>query len=447
MAVSPLSSALYGQLFPTGEVGKLFTDTAEIRALLLVEGNLAKVQGKAGLIPETAAQAIARAAMEVQLDPAALAGETGRNGVNLPGLVAAFRAEMKAPEHAQFVHWGATSQDIIDTGLMLRMRQGLRHLETDLRDVLSALAALAETHADLPMAARTWGQHATPTSFGAVAAGWGEPLLALQGDLDGLRESCLLVSLSGAAGTSAELGPDPAALRADLAAALGLGDPGRGWHTDRAPVLRLADWMTRLGAALSKMGGDLSGLAMTGIGEVALDGAGGSSTMPQKQNPVAAETLVALAHYAAGLNTVLHSGGVHAHQRGGAAMFTEWLALPQLACAAAAGLQVASALAAQIRPASPAMAAALSGGLGMIHAEALSFALAAHMPRPEAQAAVKALCKQALETGTPLPRLAETTWPDADLSAVFDPAQQMGTAPADARAFASRVRALPERAG
>ncbi|PJE34294.1 3-carboxy-cis,cis-muconate cycloisomerase, partial [Pseudooceanicola lipolyticus] len=170
MAASVFDSALYGGLFSPGEAGRLFSDSAEIRAMLLVEGALAKVQGEHGVIPELSAAAISRAAMEVQIDPAAMAEATNSNGVSVPALVAAFRAAMQAPEHAQYVHWGATSQDIQDSALILRLRQALVLIEADLHAVLSALAGLAETHADLPMPARTYGQHATPTSFGAVAA-------------------------------------------------------------------------------------------------------------------------------------------------------------------------------------------------------------------------------------------------------------------------------------
>ena len=125
MAASLFDSPLYAQLFNTGDAGRLFSDSAAIRAMLLVEGALAKVQGGLGVIPEISAAAIHRASMEIQMDPGAIAGATGQDGVVVPGLVAAFRAEMNAPEHAQFVHWGATSQDIIDTALMLRLRQAL----------------------------------------------------------------------------------------------------------------------------------------------------------------------------------------------------------------------------------------------------------------------------------------------------------------------------------
>lgn len=442
MAGSVFDSALLARLFPTGDAGRLFSDSAQVRAMLLVEGALAKAQGGLGVIPETSAQAIARAAMEVQIDPGQLAPATGNNGVCIPALVAAFREAMQAPEHAQYIHWGATSQDIIDTGLMLRLRQALTLAETGLRAVLTPLAALAGTHAETPMAARTWGQEATPTSFGAVAAGWGAPLLALLHELPALRQTCLLVSLSGAAGTASALGSRAAETRAALAEGLGLCDPGRGWHTDRTPVLRIADWLGRVTLALGKLGEDVAALRQSGIAELAPSG-GASSTMPQKQNPVDAAALVALARTGAGLSATLQGAAMQRHQRDGAAWFTEWMCLPQIVLGAAAALDIAARLCTGLQPDTARMAGTLQAGPGLIHAEALSFALAATMPRAQAQAAVKALCREAQDSGTPLARLTARDWPDLDTTAIFDPAAQMGQAPAEARAFAAGVAALP----
>jgi 3-carboxy-cis,cis-muconate cycloisomerase len=441
MAGSVFESALLGDLFPSGDVGRLFTDTAEVRAMLLVEGALAKAQGARGIIPSESADAIRRASMEIQPDPGALRKPTGQNGVSVPGLVAEFRKEMQAPEHAQYLHWGATSQDIIDTALMLRLRQALVLIEGDLRSLLGTLATLSETHADTPMAARTYGQQATPTSFGAVVAAWGAPLPGLLAELPDLRETCLLVSLSGAAGTASALGDQAADLRADLAAALGLQDPGRSWHTDRAPVLRLADWMTRVTLALAKIGADATALVQSGIEELTLGGAGASSTMPQKQNPVAPSVLSALARQGAGLNAVLQGGaGVHQHQRDGAAWFTEWMCLPQIVLGAASSVLTAKQLCASLAPRADTMRAAVDGGLGLIHAEALSFALAQILPRPEAQAAVKALCREAQDSGQHLRDLVARDYPAIDAARIFDAEQQMGQAPAEARAFALRAR-------
>ncbi|UWQ75368.1 adenylosuccinate lyase family protein [Leisingera sp. M658] len=442
MAGSVFDSQVYGDLFGSGDAGRLFSDSAEVRAMLLVEGALAKAQGAAGVIPQESAAAISRAVVEIAIDPGVLKRPTGQNGVPVPGLVAAFREEMKAPEHAQYVHWGATSQDIMDSALMLRLRQVLALIETDLTAAVKTLGTLSKTHAELPMAARTYGQHATPTSFGAVAAGWGAPLLGLLEELPGLRRSCLLVSLSGAAGTSSALGPKADEVRAAMANGLGLGDPGHSWHTNRTPVLRIADWLARVTLAFGKLGEDGTALVQSGIGEISLGGAGASSTMPQKQNPVAPSVLAALARQGSGLLSVLQGASIQQHQRDGAAWFTEWMCLPQIVLGAASAAKTGRALCAGLAPNAAAMASALSDGLGMIHAEALSFALAAKMPRPDAQAAVKMLCQEAQSTRTPLQELVALAYPDLDAAALFDPAQQMGRAPWEALQFAKKTEEL-----
>lgn len=443
MAASVFSSTLYGQLFPTGATGRLCADSAEIRAMLLVEGALAKAQGQLGIIPEISAAAIDRAAREVQVDPGALAVAMGQNGVSVPGLVAAFRKAMEAPEHAQYVHWGATSQDIIDTGLMLRLRQALMLAEDDLKSILSMLGAASDKFAEMPMAARTYGQHATPTSWGAVVAQWGTPLADYLETLNDVRSRSLWVSLSGAAGTSAALGAQSAALRAKLADLLELSDPERSWHTDRGPVLRIASWLCDVTMALAGIGRNLVTLASSDVGEISLSGAGASSTMPQKQNPVGPSILVALGIQSTGLRAALQSASTHEHQRDGSAWFAEWSVLPQIMLNAACGLQTARAVIPMIEPDTKRMAANLARSNGLIHAEALSFALAATMPRPDAQALTKKLCLEATETGAPLAELARAADPTLPAS-IFDPTAQMGEAPAIARTFAARVHTMVE---
>ncbi len=439
MSVSPFDSALYRELFGDTELARLFSDTAELRAMMLVLGALARVQGAAGVIPETSGRFLHRAMMEVQIDPAGLAGDTGRDGVTVPGLVAAIRKALDAPEHAGHLHWGATSQDIQDTALMLRMRQALALIEARIGAALAALADLAERHAQTVQAARTYGQVATPSSFGALAASWGAPLLRLHDRLEGMRARCLCVSLSGAAGTASMLGPDPAALRAGLARDLGLSDPGGSWHAGRDRIGEIAGWLCDLAAACGKAGLDLTLLSRSEIGEVRLPGAGGSSTMPQKQNPVAPSILVALARFAPAQAAVLQGAAVHAEARDGAAWFAEWLSLPPLAAAAARSVDVLAQLARGLEANAEAMTEHAGDPLGLIHAEALSFALAAGMPRAEAQALVKSLAATARETGTPLPDLVAQARPEARLPDLTPPGS-LGAAPAEARAFARAAR-------
>lgn len=441
MGSCAFDSALLGGLYHDPEIAPLFTDSAEIRAMMLVEAALAEVQAEAGIIPPAAAAAITRTAHEAQIDPAALAAETATNGVPVPALVAAFRKAMQAPDYAQYLHWGATTQDIMDTGLTLRLRRMLEIMETRLNRLLAALADLAEAHAELPLAARSYGQAATPTSFGAVVASWGAPLLRHRDRLAEMRPRLLTVSLGGASGNlSAMQGKGPE-LRSGLARRLGLHDPGANWHTSRDTVAELAAWTTALSASIAKMGEDLILHSQTGIGELRLGGTGGSSTMPQKQNPVAPSVLVALARFSLALNGAMQGAALHRQQRDGAAWFTEWLSLPQLCLACGRSLAIATDTATSLTPDPAKMRAGLdSDGLGLIHAEALSFALAAHMPRPEAQAAVKALCAEARQSATPLPRLAAERWPDLGLEHALTPQAQLGTAPEDARAFARAAR-------
>ena len=432
MSASPFDSPMHRTLFGDAEVGRLFSDSAEVRAMMLVLGTLAKVQGEAGVIPEISGAFLHRAAMEVQIDPDGLGGP---NGVVIPALVAAFRKALDAPEHAQYLHWGATSQDIQDTGLMLRMRQALALIEGRLASALGHMADMAEAEAETAMVARTYGQAAVPSSFGAQVALWGWPLLRLLERLDEVRGYALAVSLSGAAGTSSQLGEDPAAIRTGLAEGLGLADPGMSWHADRSRIVDLSQWLTGVCSCAGKVGTDVILGARSDVGELRLSGAGGSSTMPQKQNPVAPSVLVALARFAPAQAALLSQP--HAEARDGAAWFTEWLTLPLLTMAAARSAALLSDTIAALSPDRARMEARLDQANGTIHAEALSFALAREMGRPAAQAELKRLVKEAMETDTQLPEIVAKAHPDTELPDLRD----MGQAPAEARAFAAAVRA------
>lgn len=436
MPAAPADSTIYKELLGDSETAQLFTDSAELRAMMIVEGALAKVQGGLGILPEAAAAYLHRASLEIQVDPAGLAAETAKNGVPVPALIAAFRKSAEAPEMTAWLHWGATSQDIMDTALALRLKRLLALWEARLDALISGLGALALAHADLPMAGRTYGQAAVPTSFGAVVASWGRPLLRHQARLLDLKADVLKVSLSGAAGTSSALGPRAAEVRAGLAAALGLADPGASWHAERDGIAALAGWMAGLTASLGKMGADLLLLTQTGIAEVAIAGAGGSSTMPQKQNPVGPSVLVALSRQVAGLSAVVTGAAVHVQQRDGAAWFTEWLTLPQMCISTGRALALAGDLVGRIAPDAAAMARGLAEGQGTLYAEALTFALAEELTRPVAAAKVATLSREALSSGVPLLILAARDFPGTDWKADLTGAKLMGTAPEEARAFA-----------
>lgn len=440
MATTPFESAIYRELLFDAEIGERFTERAEIGAWLRAEAALAEAQGKLGLIPADSAAAIAGTRAQLELDPARLAAGTARDGIPIPAFVAELRAALGNDVHASYVHFGATTQDIMDTGLVLRLREVCDILDARLKLALQALADLADGHAELPLAARTRRMPATPTSFGAVAAAWGLPLLGEAEALPQLRVRLLRASLAGAAGNSAALGPRADKLRAAYAAELDLDAGPACWHTDRAPLAEFASWMTRVAAALARIAEDCLLAAAPEIGEIVLPAGGGSSTMPHKRNPVQAETLASLFQLAAALDGAMTQAMLHRQQRDGAAWSLEWHALPQLCMATGRALQLGIALLAGLEVDPARMRANLDGAHGLVYAEAISFRLAQEMPRADAQARVKQWCADAIAQDRRLAELAAEHHPDIDWSTLADPAAQLGDAPAQARAFAARAR-------
>ena len=442
MTTSPFDSAIHRELLHDAAIGDLFSDAAVVRAMMQVEGALARVQGRLGAIPAASARAIDRGMRELQVDPTSLATGTRDAGIPAPVLVATLRDALQAPEHAHYLHWGATSQDIMDTGLVLRLRGVCDIVEQRLTRLLQALARQAETHAELPLAARTRAQIATPTSFGAVVAAWGAPLLTHREVLAQLRPRLLRVSLAGASGNAAALGEQAETLRAELAAELALGDAGLAWHSDRAALVEFAGLLVRIGGSLAKLGEDCIVGCRSEIGELTLGGGGGSSTMPQKQNPVIAETIVSLFRVGAATSVLMQESMVHREQRDGIAWALESHALPTVCMASARALALAITLVEGLQPDPDAMLANLCGGRQLVFAEAISFELARTMPRPQAQAEVKRLCADARRGAGSLVDLVERQYPDVDWRRVATPAAQLGDAPRQAARFVELVGRL-----
>lgn len=305
-----------------------------------------------------------------------------------------------------------------------------------------ALADAADRHAELLMAARTRSQIATPTTFGARVASWLAPLARCRTRLEQLRPRLLRLQLGGASGTLEAFGDQGPALARAVADELGLGFPAKPWHAERDSLAELAGWLSLLARCLGKMGADLILLGRTEIAEVATGSGGGSSTMPQKSNPVAAEALVALARFNASQVGLVHQALVHAEERDATAWPLEWMVLPQMVVAAGAALRHTEALATTLTPDAARMRANLSLGGGGAMAEAASFALAAHMPRPDAQALVKRASREAAETGSSLAEtLLRLTEVAVDWARVLDPAAATGQAPQAARSVAAEWRA------
>lgn len=430
MAVTPFDSAIWRDIYGDPEIAVLFTDSAEVRAMLLFEGALAKAQGRLGLIPETSAAAIARAAENVLIAPADLATGAASAGVHAPALIDAFRKAMEAPEHAAHIHHGATSQDVVDTGLVLRLRRTLDIIDRRLNSLIDALGQKAREEANTVMAARTRSQIATPTTLGAKIAVWRAALMRCRDRFASLRPRVLRVSLAGASGTLAAMGPHGGEVAAALAEELKLEHDPIPWHAARDNIAELGGALTLLTGALGKLGVDLIGLMQSEIQEVTAGATGGSSTMPHKANPVAAEALIALARANSGMVGRLYEAQLHAQEREGAAWALEWLTLPQMIVSTGAALRHAQTLADTLTAQPKAMLKTIEATNGLMLAEAATFALAAHMPRPEAQALVKAACSEAKERGQHLKQvLIERTDAPIQWDSVFDPAAYVGAAP------------------
>lgn len=392
------SAAYLGDLFGDPETEVALSAEAQLRAMLQVEAALATVQAELGVIPKPAAAAIAELAARDPIRPEALRAATARDGVVVPGLVAELRKALPA-EAAPYLHWGVTSQDIVDTAACLTLRAALDGQEARLRGIMDRLAELANAHRTTIMAARTRGQQATPTTFGLKAAGWLMPLVRSAARLPVLRREALVVSLGGASGTQAALGEQAGEIERRLAARLDLAIAAMPWHVQRDPFLDIGGWMAGIAAALGKLATDVLLLTQSEVGELALAGAGGSSTMPNKANPTPAEAVVALARRTATEMSALHQSMLHEQERGGVAWQLEWMTLPGLAVASGAALRQTLALLETLEVRAEQMHANVEASNGLLSAEAASFALAAHLPRPEAQEMVKQACAEVRESG------------------------------------------------
>lgn len=432
MTVSPFDSQIFASLLSDSEVAPLFADQAAVARMQGFEAALARVQGRLGIIPAEAAKAVDKALGEITLPPAALKEGTANAGVPVPALVAALRAEMD-PEAGQYLHWGATSQDVMDTALVLTLRDALEILEGRLDEVIEKLGLLAENHRGTLVAARTRSQQALPTTFGLKVVTWLTPLQSHRTRLQELRPRLLALQFGGAVGTLSALGERGVEVMEALALELGLTCPPVPWHVQRDGLAEFAAWLSLVTGSLGKMGQDIVLLSQSEVGELreaAPGGArGGSSTMPQKANPVTSEALVTLASLNATLLPGLHQALLQEQERGGATWQLEWMTLPQMVVAAGASLRQAAYLAANLQVDEVRMRANLESSHGLLLAEAATFALAEHLPRPEAQALVKKACREALESGRHLmDLLAERCDAPVDWSRVRDPANYLGVA-------------------
>ena len=404
MAVNPADSAVFGTLYGSDAMRAVFDEAAYFRRMLAVEAALARVQGRLGLIPAEAASAIAAAADTVTLDPNALAASVRNVGYPVVALVHAL-TQAAGPEAGRWTHWGATTQDILDTALALQLRDALALIRADLCATVAALAALAEQHRGSVMAGRTHLQHALPVTFGLKCAVWLMPLVTHVTRLDQLRPRVELVQFGGAVGTLASLGHDGVSVMEALAAELELAAPPLPWHVSRDGVAEAVGFLGLLCGSLSKIATDVILLAQTEVAEVSephAEGRGGSSTMPQKRNPIASEYILAATRGVQALVPLMQNAMAQDQERATGPWQAEALALPQACVLAHGALRHARWLAEGLVVDPARMKRNLAASGGLIISEAVMMGLAPHLGRGEAHHVVRHACDAALRDGMSL---------------------------------------------
>jgi 3-carboxy-cis,cis-muconate cycloisomerase len=412
---------LFAPLTSTPEMRDAVSGRAWLQAMLDAEAALAQAAAAHGLVPEAAATAIRRAAQAEMYGLEAIAAEAVASGVPVIPLVERLRSAV--PEDvADTVHFGATSQDIVDTALVLVVRRAWSILDADLGDVCRATAALAEEHRTTPMVARTLLQQALPTTFGLKAAGWLVAVVEARRAAAFVCERRLAAQLGGAAGTLAafgELGPD---VLASYAAALGLPEPVLPWHTARGRIGELAGALGVIAGTCDKVALDIGLLAQTEVGEVteaAAEGRGASSALPHKQNPVGVAGVRAATLRARGQVTVLMAAMSQEHERALGAWPAEWNAVSELLLAVDAAVAGLADLLDGLVIHSDRMLANLALTNGLINAEAMVGALAGPLGRRQARREVDAAARRSLDRGT---AFADELKASAEIGAVLDAA-------------------------
>ncbi|MDE2791236.1 MAG: lyase family protein [Paracoccaceae bacterium] len=418
-------------LFGDHQIGRLLSDEARYRDMVQIEAALASVQADLGIIPEESARQIAKFAKSFRVEGAILAERTGLDGVPVPALLAEFRKQMTEAglgDHAEYVHRGPTSQDIMDTAFVLCLQRTLAVMDERLKELIARLARAAHEHRKTIIAARTRNRIATPTTLGCRIAGWASPLIRHRQRLSNLRPRLFVVSLAGASGNLSAFEGHGLATEAALAKRLGLGAAGAPWHSARDNLAELASLMALISGSLGKMAQDLLLSAQIDEGISAGSG-GGSSTMPHKTNPTLQEAVVALARINAGDLGHVMDAMIHAQEREGSAWFRESLVLERMFVTAGAGLRHGIRLSGTIKVDENRNTRVFTDNRGLMMAEAASLVLADRFGLASARDIVKDACRVAVAEGRPLKEALVARVTDAesiDWDRIFDPAGWIG---------------------
>jgi 3-carboxy-cis,cis-muconate cycloisomerase len=442
------TSSLTDGLFSTEGMRSIFSDRNTIQRMLDVEAALARALAVEDVIPQIAVAAIVSSCRADLMDLDALAKSVSSAGNLAIPLVKQLTAVVASTDAdaARYVHWGATSQDVIDSGRVLQLRDAIDLITTDLAELAETLASLAHQHRATIMMGRTWMQHAQPTTLGLKIAGWLDAIMRHQDRLQVLRTRVCVLQFGGAAGTLASLGESGLTVATALAKDLSLALPALSWHTHRDRMGEVATTFGLLTGTLGKIARDIALHAQTEIAELAeplAQGRGGSSTMPHKRNPVACSAVIACATRVPALVSTMLTAMLQEQERALGSWQAEWETLPEIASLTSAALNQLREVTSGLSVDAARMRSNIDITQGLIMAEAVSLALAQHMGRAVAHELIEEACHQAVESGRSLlevlksdPRMPKE-FSSSHLEALFDPARYLGEAPA----FVERVLA------
>jgi len=376
-------------------------DRETLQHMLDFEAALARAEAATGVIPASAAEPIAKACKADGFDLADLAEAATRSGNLAIPLVKALTAKVAQSdaEAARYVHWGATSQDVIDTAAMLGLRAGIDALLGDIDRAVTGFARLARQHRSTAMVARTWLQHALPMPFGLKLAEYAAALHRAKRRLQRMRQDTLALQFGGAAGTLAALGDKGLVVAEQLAQNLELPLPDAPWHTHRDRIAEAASVLAILSGTCGKIARDVSLMMQTDVAEAfepSGEGRGGSSTMPHKRNPVAAATALAAATMAPNLAATIFAAQVQDHERSAGPWHAEWPTLPTLLLVTSGALAAIVDIAEGLEVDVARMRANLDSTGGLIMAEAVTMALAEKIGKADAHHLIEAASKKAV---------------------------------------------------
>jgi 3-carboxy-cis,cis-muconate cycloisomerase len=383
---------------------RIFSDQGRVQGMLDFEAALARAEAAIGAIPTEVVNDIVAACDASLYDFDELSIAIGNAGNSAIPLVKALGKQIAARNETaeRYVHMGATSQDVMDSGLVLQLRSAVGLLEQDLASLADALAQQAQRHAGVPMSGRTWLQQATPVTLGAKIAGWLGSITRHRQRLKELKPRLLCLQFGGASGSLAALGEMAFPIAESLARELKLNLPDQPWHTQRDRLVEFAGFLGLVAGSLGKIGRDISLMMQTEAAEVfepAAAGKGGSSTMPHKRNPVGAAVMIGAATRAPGLVATMLSAMPQEHERSLGLWHAEWETLPELCCVVSGSLQQALAVIPGLEVDAQRMLQNLDLTHGLVLAEAVSIALAQRMGRDAAHHLIERCCRRAVEQG------------------------------------------------